>query len=331
MDRGRADRHDHDHARLYHSIGMLLPDASILVGGGGASGTTTGPVDQRQRRALLPALSVHGGGPVRAPAAHPPGARHPDHRHELRRAVASPAGVSRVTLIKTGSVTHSFNMEQRFLELAFSSNGGDQLLVSAPGSLNRATPGRYLLFVLDAQGVPSIARIVAVAAAGNPPTLPAFDGLEYIASYPDLIRAFGADRAAGERHYQAFGKAEGRVPNSFNARQYLANYKDLQRAFGTDLQAAARHYITFGCARDAPTRRRPRGIELGAADFCWTPRGSDPPHASPLDHRRRRSDRRAGQGPNLRAGGWLCWLRRGCNSEARSSYSGGIEGRQFTA
>ena len=118
--------------------------------------------------------------------------------------------------------------------------------MNAPGSLNRATPGRYLLFVLDAQGVPSVARIVAVAAAGNAPTLPAFDGLEYIASYPDLISAFGADRAAGERHYQTFGKAAGRVPNSFNARQYLANYADLRQAYGTDLAAATRHYIIYG-------------------------------------------------------------------------------------
>ena len=34
------------------------------------------------------------------------------------------------------------------------------------------------------------------------PTLPAgFDGLQYIASYADLIAAFGANRAAGEQHY----------------------------------------------------------------------------------------------------------------------------------
>ena len=82
-----------------------------------------------------------------------------------------------MTLIKTGAVTHSFNMEQRFLGLPFT-RSGNQLLVDAPASLNLATPGRYLLFVLDAQGAPSIARIVAVAGAANPPLLPAFDGLE---------------------------------------------------------------------------------------------------------------------------------------------------------
>ena len=37
--------------------------------------------------------------------------------------VVNPLGIARVTLIKTGSVTHSFNMEQRFIELPFSRSG----------------------------------------------------------------------------------------------------------------------------------------------------------------------------------------------------------------
>ena len=74
----------------------------------------------------------------------------------------------------------------------------------------------------------------------------ATDWLQYIASYPDLIRAFGADPAAGERHYQLYGRTEGRSLDLFNESQYLANYADLRAAFGTDLQAATVHYITYG-------------------------------------------------------------------------------------
>ena len=70
-----------------------------------------------------------------------------------------------MTLIKTGSVTHSFNMEQRFLELPFTRDG-DTLQVRAPANPNLAPPGRYLLFVLDAQGVPSVARLVSLAPPG---------------------------------------------------------------------------------------------------------------------------------------------------------------------
>ena len=129
------------------------------------------------------------------------------------------------------------------MELPFTASGGT-LLVSAPVSLNRAPPGNYLLFVLDALGVPSLGRVVAVADTGSP--TPSVDGLQYVASYGDLIRAFGADTAAGEQHYQQFGNAEGRSPDAFDEIQYLANYADLRAMFGADLEAATRHYIAHG-------------------------------------------------------------------------------------
>ncbi|MFZ1425805.1 MAG: galactose oxidase early set domain-containing protein, partial [Geminicoccaceae bacterium] len=248
-----------DHARLYHSIGLLLPDATVLVGGGGASGTTVkGPAVNTNAEIYYPPYLFTAAGQwaprpriVQAPPILTVGTR-------FAITVDNPLAIARVTLIKTGSVTHSFNMEQRFMGLPFT-RSGNQLLVNAPASLNLATPGRYLLFVLDAQGVPSIARIVAVAGAASPPLLPAFDGLEYIASYPDLIQTLGADAAAGTRHYQLYGQVEGRVPASFDARQYLANYADLRAAFGTNLTAARRHFITYGYREGRTDKAPPTG------------------------------------------------------------------------
>lgn len=75
-----------------------------------------------------------------------------------------------------------------------------------------------------------------------------FDGLQYIASYGDLIGAFGANAAAGAGHYITNGFDEGRDTDSFNEVRYLANYADLQAAFGNDLNAATQHYITNGFA-----------------------------------------------------------------------------------
>ncbi|MFC4168921.1 glycoside hydrolase family 26 protein [Teichococcus aestuarii] len=74
------------------------------------------------------------------------------------------------------------------------------------------------------------------------------DGLQYIASYADLIEAFGADAAAGQRHYFHHGIEEGRTTDGFDARTYLANYADLRAAFGSNENEAARHFITFGHA-----------------------------------------------------------------------------------
>jgi hypothetical protein len=34
------------------------------------------------------------------------------------------------------------------------------LTISAPTSKNRAPPGHYMLFILDGNGIPSVARII---------------------------------------------------------------------------------------------------------------------------------------------------------------------------
>ena len=76
--------------------------------------------------------------------------------------VNSAANIRRVTFIKTGSVTHSCNFEQRFMELSFTAPAAGVLTVRAPSSRALAPPGHYLLFVIDIQGVPSVAKIVAL-------------------------------------------------------------------------------------------------------------------------------------------------------------------------
>jgi Concanavalin A-like lectin/glucanases superfamily len=90
-------------------------------------------------------------------------------------------------------------------------------------------------------------EVMIQTAACSPAQCP-IDGLEYIATYPDLIQAFGADAAAGQAHYLNHGRAEGRVPYGFNPVQYLTNYADLQAAFGSDTQSALVHYIQYGFA-----------------------------------------------------------------------------------
>ena len=69
-----------------------------------------------------------------------------------------------------------------------------------------------------------------------PPTPRPFEPLAYIASYDDLIQAFGANAAAGEQHYLSNGQAEGRSV-TFNGLQYIASYGDLIGAFGANAAA----------------------------------------------------------------------------------------------
>ena len=91
-----------------------------------------------------------------------------------------------------------------------------------------------------------------IVAGHNEQRHTSFDGLQYIASYKDLIEAFHTQVAAtadpdiGANHYILAGHAEHRAPDQFDAAQYLANYTDLQAAFGTNTEAATLHYITAG-------------------------------------------------------------------------------------
>ena len=72
-----------------------------------------------------------------------------------------------------------------------------------------------------------------------------FDGLDYIASYGDLIKAIGANEQAGASHFITNGHAEGRT-TSFDGLDYIAGYTDLMTAFGASNDARAAHFIANG-------------------------------------------------------------------------------------
>ena len=80
-----------------------------------------------------------------------------------------------------------------------------------------------------------------------------FDGLEYIASYGDLVNALGPNADAGAAHYIQAGRFEGRT-TSFDGLEYIASYGDLIGAFGASADAGA----TPGSRSPPPPGRRRR-------------------------------------------------------------------------
>jgi hypothetical protein len=66
--------------------------------------------------------------------------------------------VLQVSFIRFGGVTHDFNMSQRFLPLSFVEANGS-LNITAPTDANLAPPGYYMLFLVDSNGVPSVAAV----------------------------------------------------------------------------------------------------------------------------------------------------------------------------
>jgi len=157
-------------ARLYHSSALLLPDASVLVSGGGAPG----PQNNTNAEIYYPPYLFTAAG-ARAP--RPSITMAPNSLtigETFRVDVANASSISRVVLIKTGSVTHGWNTEQRFMDLTFVAEGS-RLYVQSPSRAANAPPGYYHLFVLDSFGVPSVSEIlrIGIASVPNPQTVPA--------------------------------------------------------------------------------------------------------------------------------------------------------------
>ena len=72
---------------------------------------------------------------------------------------AQAADVTKVALVRPGAVTHQINTDQRHLFLSFTTSG-DALTAQLPSNTNLTPPGYYMLFLLNALGVPSLATWV---------------------------------------------------------------------------------------------------------------------------------------------------------------------------
>jgi hypothetical protein len=69
------------------------------------------------------------------------------------------AAITKVTLIRFGSVTHAFDQSQRLVPLTFTRVTG-ALSIALPVSRAAAPPGPYMLFLVNGKGVPSVGRIM---------------------------------------------------------------------------------------------------------------------------------------------------------------------------
>jgi len=149
------------HYRLYHSTAVLLPDARVLSVGSGQPAATGLTDDYTGEIFSPPYLFKFDGTPAVRPAI---GSAPTDVGYNATFAVtiSSAAPIAKVTWIRLSTVTHATNMNQRMNYLSFSANGST-LTVTAPANANLAPPGHYLLFVVDANGVPSVAKIVRIS------------------------------------------------------------------------------------------------------------------------------------------------------------------------
>ncbi len=153
--------------RQYHSTALLLPDGRVLSAGGGICGTcdSVGYLNKNAEIFSPPYLFAKDGSG--SPAPRPTMTSVPSAVTEGSQfTVSTPdaASIAKVALVKLGAVTHSNNMDQRYVPLSFTAATG-AITVTAPTSVNIAPPGYYMLFIINSAGVPSVAPILRVRGA----------------------------------------------------------------------------------------------------------------------------------------------------------------------
>lgn len=138
----------HQIPRMYHSTAILLPDARVLAAGGDYQPTGELYSPPYLFQSVRPSITS-------APNWIAYGS-------DVMLGFTSSTANNRVTLISLSSVTHSVNMGQRYVLLAQGVTAGSAVTVPAPANGDLAPPGYYMLFVVNANGIPSISQIVQV-------------------------------------------------------------------------------------------------------------------------------------------------------------------------
>lgn len=166
--------------RQYHSTAMLIPDGRVISGGGGVCGpcyhnnyseanfeffsppylfnSDGSPRSATQRPRITEPTITDGSAQVLEPVEY-------TDTFNVDYALGDPgSSIEQVSLIKLAAPTHGTDQGTMRAPLKFDDSTPGTLEITAPENAFEASPGFYMLFLVDSGGVPSVAKMIQVGA-----------------------------------------------------------------------------------------------------------------------------------------------------------------------
>jgi hypothetical protein len=134
----------------YHSSVILLPDATVLL-----TADDMGPASHNHVQVYSPPYLFKGTRPKITAAPEAVG-----RGHMIEIGTDTP-NIASAMLVAPSATTHANDMHQRAIKLKTHSHGR-HLKVSIPSEAGIVPPGYYMLFILNGDGVPSVAKFIRV-------------------------------------------------------------------------------------------------------------------------------------------------------------------------
>jgi hypothetical protein len=137
--------------RNYHSTALLLPNGRVWVAGSSKNAAQGDPssVGELRIEVFKPSYDSASNRPqlTNAPASA-------GYGQFFEITCPQATNVRRVAITRCGSVTHAFDGDQRYVGLNFSLIEDNRIRVTSPPNSRIAPPGYYLLWIIDANGLP---------------------------------------------------------------------------------------------------------------------------------------------------------------------------------
>jgi galactose oxidase len=151
--------------RVYHTISILLPDARVLNAGGGLCGNCT--ANHYDGQIFTPPYLLTASGQAK-PRPKILSGLGPKATVGDTLKFKTSTRIASASLVRLGTNTHTVNTDQRRIPLKLYKFPFRSIYsVTLPKDSGILIPGYWMLFVMDAEGVPSVAKIMMIGLNSN--------------------------------------------------------------------------------------------------------------------------------------------------------------------